>query len=228
MANIIGISDNMIILAMIVGGLLLVAVALLIVLLVICLRRQAAAKVHLGARYKVRRSDVSNVNYINEQTVFLNGDNPKGDSLSKNASRSNYTSSNSKISTSFYPFSSFSSGNRQDSILSRLSCTTLKNKPKKWELRHKNFCQNSRNSSKIRPISITFYNNADEVIDARKMAPRVARVSDVSGVNIPPIVRREVVTSMVTNGQNKIQRNSVESSRDSYFSLYNSENSTAV
>ena len=215
--NMIEISDNVLILAMIVGGLLLVAIALLCALLVVCLRRKNRA-LHIGSRYKVRRSDVSNVNYINEQTVIVGTDKAtEATGGTINGLGCFYSSSNnSKTSSSFYPFSSSSS-------------------------RHESTVKQQR------PISATFlsgnFDHANEVIDARQTKPRVARRSDIS-VTLPKeqelistvntMMRPEAaeiddtLATLIRTNKSQINRNSVYSSRNSYYSLYASEQSTIV
>ena len=124
----------MIIMAMVIGGLLLVTIALLIAVLVMCCRNRAYA---LGMKsgsmksYKVRRSDVSNINYINEQTVVLNRSDGKKPINHHDESSSvvnpettttyHYSSSRSKNSSSLYP----NSTSRFDSFLSRNDSSAL-------------------------------------------------------------------------------------------------------
>ena len=129
----IRITDNMIIMAMVIGGLLLVTIALLIAVLVMCCRNRAYALTTGSMKsYKVRRSDVSNINYINEQTVVLNRsqeEKPKMTHHDESSSVVNpettttyhYSSSRSKNSSSLYP----NSTSRFDSFLSRNDSSAL-------------------------------------------------------------------------------------------------------
>ena len=128
----IRITDNMIIMAMIIGGLLLVTIALLIAVLVMCCRNRAYALTTGSMKsYKVRRSDVSNINYINEQTVVLNRSQEEQPKMTHHESSSvvnpettttyHYSSSRSKNSSSLYP----NSTSRFDSFLSRNDSSAL-------------------------------------------------------------------------------------------------------
>ena len=122
----------MIIMAMIIGGLLLVTIALLIAVLVMCCRNRAYALTTGSMKsYKVRRSDVSNINYINEQTVVLNRSQEEQPKMTHHESSSvvnpettttyHYSSSRSKNSSSLYP----NSTSRFDSFLSRNDSSAL-------------------------------------------------------------------------------------------------------
>ena len=126
----------MIIMAMVIGGLLLVTIALLIAVLVMCCRNRAYALATGSMKsYKVRRSDVSNINYINEQTVVLNRSQDEGQKPLKMSHHDesssvvnpettttyHYSSSRSKNSSSLYP----NSTSRFDSFLSRNDSSAL-------------------------------------------------------------------------------------------------------